>query len=91
MAMRDSSVFEKDKIITAKRWVVYLNTSNRKYLTHPRRYIGRITGYKTRQEALAAAQTYIHKEVYDVDEQNLNDLYSHTDNILSRVLRMINS
>lgn len=54
--------FEKDKIITTDRWVIRLN--EHKYLTYPCYPVGRITGYKTRQAALAAARCYIREEVY---------------------------
>lgn len=51
--------FEKDEIILTRRWVSYLVTS--KGLTYPPpNHIGRLTGYKTRREALAAVQDYIY-------------------------------
>lgn len=54
--------FEKDKIIYTPRWVPYLTDSeHRPYpFTHQ---VGRQTGYKTRQAALAAAKAYIREEV----------------------------
>lgn len=56
--------FEKDEIIYTERWVPYLSYS--KHLTFPRSdLIGRLTGYKTRKEALEAAKAYIcETEVY---------------------------
>lgn len=55
--------FEKDEIIYTTRWVPYLTYS--KHLTFPRsNRIGRQTGYKTRQAALAAAKAYIREEAY---------------------------
>ena len=70
--------FEKDEIIYTERWVPYLSYSKHltfrwvpylsysKHLTFPRSVrIGRLTGYKTRKEALEAAKAYIcETEVY---------------------------
>lgn len=51
--------FEKDEIIYTSRWVSYLTIS--RGLTYPPpNHIGRLTGYKTRREALDAAQAYIY-------------------------------
>lgn len=64
--------FEKDEIIYTTRWVPYLTYS--KHLTFPRsNRVGRQTGYKTRQAALAAAKAYIREEVY-TNEASSRDL-----------------
>lgn len=61
--------FEKDEIIYTSRWVPYMTV--RKYLTRPRnRRVGRLTGYKTRQAALAAVKAYIREEVYNANFPN---------------------
>lgn len=52
--------FEKDEIIYTKRWVPYLRVGGTSY----HECIGRTTGYKTRQAALAAVRAYIREEVY---------------------------
>lgn len=52
--------FEKDEIITTARWVPYLPIGGTSY----NECIGRKTGYKTRQAALAAVKAYIREEVY---------------------------
>lgn len=56
--------FEKDEIIYTTRWVPYLQVGGTSY----NECVGRTTGYKTRQAALAAVRAYIREEVYDVDE-----------------------
>lgn len=61
--------FEKDEIVYTSRWVPYMTPH--KYLTYPRnRRVGRLTGYKTRQAALAAAKTFIREEVYNANFSN---------------------
>ena len=52
--------FEKDEIIYTTRWVPYLQVGGTSY----NECIGRTTGYKTRQAALAAVRAYIREEVY---------------------------
>lgn len=52
--------FEKDEIIYTKRWVPYLRIGGTSHHEH----VGRKTGYKTRQAALAAVKAYIREEVY---------------------------
>lgn len=52
--------FEKDEIITTVRWVPYLPIGGTPY-NEP---VGRKTGYKTCQAALAAVRAYIREEVY---------------------------
>ena len=51
--------FEKDEIIYTARWVPYLVTG-KGIIYPPPNHIGRLTGYKTRREALDAAQDYIY-------------------------------
>lgn len=55
--------FEKDEIIYTSRWIPYLTHSKRCIVPRPK-WIGRLTGYKTRQAALAAVKAYIREEVY---------------------------
>lgn len=52
--------FEKDEIVYTTRWVPYLPIGGTPY-NEP---VGRKTGYKTCQAALAAVRAYIREEVY---------------------------
>lgn len=47
--------FEKDEVHTVKRWVSYRDLSR----GHGRIIVGRLTGYRTRREALAALDEYM--------------------------------
>lgn len=55
--------FEKDEIICTSRWIPYLTHSKHCIVPRPK-CVGRLTGYKTRQAALAAVKAYIREEVY---------------------------
>lgn len=56
--------FEKDEIIYTKRWVPYLTRQADYPILFHNDQIGHLTGYKTRQAALAAVKAYIREEVY---------------------------
>lgn len=47
--------FEKDEVHTVKRWVSYRDLSR----GHGRLIVGRLTGYRTRREALAALDEHM--------------------------------
>lgn len=47
--------FEKDEVHTVKRWVAYRDLSRGR----GRIIVGRLTGYRTRKEALAALDEYM--------------------------------
>lgn len=55
--------FEKDDIICTSRWIPYLTHSKHCIVPRPK-WIERLTGYKTRQAALAAVKAYICEEGY---------------------------
>lgn len=56
--------FEKDEIIYTKRWVPYVTRKADHPILFGNDQVGRLTGYKTRQAALAAVKAYIREEVY---------------------------
>lgn len=71
--------FEKDEIYDVKRWIPMIYTGER-YCFNGLRRIGRLTGYKTRKEALDVLTKYVsdrveaRKEALDDLAQYLSDL-----------------